>query len=105
MNEQGLEIISTSFDKFKSNREATLNNITTESIGQQKVTGDCFANQDSMKNTILQLQNVAIVKRNGWSITGVALWDAGSTLSFITFELARKLQLHGEHSRLEIVTV
>ena len=54
MNEQGLEIESTSYDELKSNQEAILNNITTESIGQQNVTGDCFANQDSIKNTILQ---------------------------------------------------
>ena len=35
----------------------------------------------------------------------MVLWDAGSTLSFITFELAKKLQLNGEPVDLEIVTV
>ena len=78
---------------------------TTDDCIQQKTTGDCYANQDNSKNTILQLQNVPIIKRNGSSTAAVALWDAGSTLSFITFELANKLQLHGENSRLEIITV
>lgn len=78
---------------------------TTGKCLQQKTTGDCYTNQDNSKNTILQLQNVPIIKRNGCSTAAVALWDAGSTLSFITFGLADKLQLHGEHSRLEIITV
>ena len=33
------------------------------------------------------------------------LWDGGSTLSFVTFKLARKLQLHGKPVKLEIITV
>ena len=33
------------------------------------------------------------------------LWDGGSTLSFITFEQAKKLKLVGEKVQLEIVKV
>ena len=35
----------------------------------------------------------------------VALWDPGSTLSFITFTLASKLNMQGEPVELEIITV
>ena len=33
------------------------------------------------------------------------LWDSGSTLSFITFHHARKLNLQGKHIKLEIATI
>ena len=32
------------------------------------------------------------------------LWDSGSTLSFITFEYAKKLKLQGKAVKLEIVS-
>ena len=33
------------------------------------------------------------------------LWDGGSTRSFITFELAKRLKLSGQKIKLEIVKV
>jgi hypothetical protein len=63
-------------------------------------------NQDD-GNTLLPIQSLEVsnVRRKGEQNTSVVLWDAGSTLSFITFELAKKLQLNGEPVDLEIVTV
>ena len=37
--------------------------------------------------------------------TAIGLWDPGSTLSFITFDLAAELSLQGQPVQLEIVTV
>ena len=37
--------------------------------------------------------------------TAIGLWDPGSTLSFITFDLAAELGLQGQPVQLEIVTV
>ena len=33
------------------------------------------------------------------------LWDAGSTLCFVTFAVAKKLSLQGTPLKLEIITV
>ena len=33
------------------------------------------------------------------------LWDSGSTLSFITFDCAKHLNLHGKHVRLEATII
>ena len=53
----------------------------------------------------IQSVQVASVRRKGDRKTAVALWDAGSTLSFITFSLAHKLGIEGEPVDLEIVSV
>ena len=54
---------------------------------------------------MLQIQNLSVVNRKGRSITAVTLWDAGSTLSFITFQFAERMHLQGNPIKLEIVTV
>ena len=58
-------------------------------------------------NTLLQLQTmeVANLKRKGSKTSAIAMWDPGSTLSFITFALARELKLEGVPIELEICTV
>jgi len=58
-------------------------------------------------NTLLQLQKliVANVSRKGTRREVAGIWDPGSTLSFITFELARELCLNGEPVELKICTV
>ena len=58
-------------------------------------------------NTLLQLQTlqVASCRNKGVKKRVVGLWDPGSTLSFITFDLASKLSLQGRPVELEIVTV
>ena len=58
-------------------------------------------------NTLLQLQTlqVANIKRKGTKTSAIAMWDPGSTLSFITFSLARELKLEGVPIELEICTV
>lgn len=38
-------------------------------------------------------------------LPAVALWDAGSTLCFITFQMAKQLKLQGEPVKLDIITV
>ena len=75
------------------------------------VKGSCLkskeisANDDN--NTLLQLQTlqVASCRNKGAKKRVVGLWDPGSTLSFITFDLASELSLHGRPVELEIVTV
>ena len=59
------------------------------------------------QSTLLQLQELKIanVKRKEEKKDAVGLWDPGSTLSFITFDLASSLGLQGQPVKLEIVTV
>ena len=59
------------------------------------------------QSTLLQLQELKIanVKRKEEKKDAVGLWDPGSTLSFITFDLATNLGLQGQPVELEIVTV
>ena len=59
------------------------------------------------QSTLLQLQELKIanVKRKEEKKDAVGLWDPGSTLSFITFDLATNLDLQGQPVELEIVTV
>lgn len=58
-------------------------------------------------STLLQLQTMKVAnpKRKGSAISAVSMWDPGSTLSFITFGLAKKLGLEGVPIELEICTV
>ena len=56
-------------------------------------------------NILLQLQKVKTGKHGGRFTWLNLLWDGGSTLSFITFQQAKKLKLVGEKVRLEIVKV
>ena len=75
------------------------------------VKGSCLkskeisANDDN--NTLLQLQTlqVASCRNKGAKKRVVGLWDPGSTLSFITFDLASELSLQGQPVKLEIFTV
>lgn len=55
-------------------------------------------------NILLQLQKVRAGRRGRFTQLNV-LWDGGSTLSFITFQQAKKLKLLGSRVRLEIVKV
>ena len=83
-----------------SNEQNTMNSETNREHGS------CHSNQDEdANNTLLQIQCLEVTKHGGTSISAVGLWDAGSTLCFITFELAKKLQLRGHPVKLEIVTV
>ena len=66
----------------------------------------CEHNKDKHPDTILQLQRLTVENaRNGSESSANTLWDAGSTLCFITFDMARKLKLQGELIKLDIVTV
>ena len=56
-------------------------------------------------NTIFQLQRIQGGQKFGVQSPINVLWDGGSTLSFITFELAKRLKLSGQKVRLEIVKV
>ena len=70
------------------------------------LTGTCHVNQeDDARSTMLQLQKLPTISKTGKSTAAVTLWDAGSTLSFITFQFASKMQLRGDPVKLEIVTV
>ena len=73
--------------------------------------GSCFKSRDTQgtddKSTLLQLQElkVANAKKKEEKKNAAGLWDPGSTLSFITFDLATNLGLQGQPVDLEIVTV
>ena len=71
----------------------------------QVYNGSCYVNQNEDHNTLLQMQKLKFIARCGKPVTAVGLWDAGSTLCFITFQLAEKLQLRGDPVKLEIITV
>ena len=76
----------------------------------QEVEGHCHHNEEKFQDessTLLQLQKlrVACMQRKGTCLEAACIWDPGSTLSFITFALARKLRLQGEPVELEICTV
>ena len=70
------------------------------------VNGSCHSScgEDSL-STILQIQKLHIANRRGEKTHTVGLWDAGSTLCFITFKLAQRLRLQGDPVMLDIVTV
>ena len=75
-----------------------------------QVEGECNigeSQQDEGNSTLLQLQNimVASIRRKGTRKEVAGIWDPGSTLSFITFALAKELCLNGEPVDLEICTV
>ena len=75
--------------------------------------GTCFSNEEIQipdqeeADTLLQIQKliVANVRRKSSKREAVCMWDPGSTLSFITFQLARELGLEGVPVVLEISTV
>ena len=48
---------------------------------------------------------IANPKRKGSATHAVSMWDPGSTLSFITFTLAKELGIEGVPVELEICTV
>ena len=58
-----------------------------------------------ISNTILQLQRIQGGQKFGMQSPINVLWDDASTLSFITFELAKILKLSGQKVKLEIVKV
>ena len=75
-----------------------------------RVEGECNhgeSQQDEGNSTLLQLQKlvVASTKRKGTRREVAGIWDPGSTLSFISFALAKELCLQGEPVDLEICTV
>jgi hypothetical protein len=58
-------------------------------------------------STLLQLQTIKVAnpKRKGSAICAASMWDPGSTISFITFSLAKELGIEGVPIELEICTV
>ena len=56
-------------------------------------------------DTLFQLQQIRVGKRPSQEESLNVLWDGGSTLSFITFQEAKKLQLQEQKIRLQIVKV
>ena len=72
---------------------------------ETKVDGTCLNNKEESSNTLLQIQTLKVGKQRNKLISINALWDAGSQLSFITFQLAKDLMLEGKPVALEIETV
>ena len=60
-----------------------------------------IAAQNNSK-TILQVQNIRCYSQNSGHQTVNVLWDGASTISLITFEAAKRLNLRGKKVRLEI---
>ena len=58
-----------------------------------------------ISNTILQLQRIQGGQKFAMQSPINVLWDGGSTFSFITFKLAKRLKLSGQKVKLEIVKV
>ena len=56
-------------------------------------------------NTLLQMQMIRGGRKGGRQFQLNVLWDAGSTMSFITTERAKELNLLGKPIKLEIITV
>ena len=58
-------------------------------------------------STLLQLQEMKVAnpKRKGSPIQAVSMWDTASTLSLITFRLAKELRMEGVPVELEICMV
>ena len=56
-------------------------------------------------NTLLQLQKIKGKNNNGKTLELNVLWDAGSTISFITFKKAKMLKLQGSKEHLQIIKV
>ena len=68
--------------------------------------GVCYTNHgEESQNTLLQIQEVYVAGIRSSSNKAICLWDAGSTLSFITFKLAEHLKLKGEPLVLNLITV
>ena len=57
------------------------------------------------RNTLLQLQKIKGKNNNGKTLELNGLWDAGSTISFITFKKAKMLNLQGSKEHLQIIKV
>ena len=84
-----------------------------ESTSTTRKTGACNHSEVEARSYVqdgsilLQIQKleVASIKRKSVSKEVVGLWDPGSTLSFITFGLAKQLNLQGQPLHLEIFTV
>ena len=72
---------------------------------ETKVDGTCLNNKEESASTLLQIQTLKVGKQRNKLISINALWDAGSQLSFITFQLAKDLMLEGKPVALEIETV
>ena len=95
-----------------SESENQLHNEIPDGIGPEKtVPTICNMSTDEgneeqhSQNTLLQIQELNVTRNGGKSVAAKVLWDAGSTLCFITFQLAEKLKLYGEHIELELITV
>ena len=61
--------------------------------------------EKQISNTVLQLQRIQGGQKFGMQSPINVLWDGGSRLSFITFELAKRLKLSSQRVKLEIVKV
>ena len=68
--------------------------------------GVCHTNLgEESQNTLLQIQELNVAGIRSANTSAICLWDAGSTLSFITFKLAKKLRLDGEQLVLNLITL
>ena len=78
----------------------------SEKPEEKKIDGTCHSsNSEETTHTLLQIQELQVMNKKGQHESVVGLWDAGSTLCFITFKVARKLQLQGDPIALDIITV
>ena len=88
--------------------QAMGNNKDSQMLSEEtiQVHGNCHnSTEEDSLNTILQIQRLTISSPKGERSSVACLWDGGSTLCFITFQLAKKLGLHGIPVKLEIITV
>ena len=68
--------------------------------------GVCHTNLgEESQNTLLQIQELNVAGIRSANTSAICLWEAGSTLSFITFKLAKKLRLDGEPLVLNLITL
>ena len=63
------------------------------------------SSDSSASNAILPTQKVGLADHFGTKRIASALWDGGSTLTFITFDKAKSLQLHGKDVKLALVSI
>ena len=81
-------------------------NKNLEDLKNTTINGTCNSNQsEELTHTLLQLQILKVSNNKNLHKSAVALWDAGSTLCFVTFDLAKELQLQGNPITLDITTV
>jgi len=92
--------------KLSSQESKSNANKILEDLKNTTINGTCNSNQmEESTHTLLQLQILKVSNNKNLHKSAVALWDAGSTLCFVTFDLAKELQLQGNPITLDITTV